>query len=107
MGIQLHVNGTKRRVIELLYQIGITVGYKLVLTVFRELSASQRASLRIIRQTNDFLVTWDNFEQMRQVKHQRLDNKSEFFSVTTAQILKSTWMPEEGLKQFMSINSLN
>lgn len=100
-GLQLHTNGAKRRVVEALYHTGITVGYKAVLETFQKLSKLQKARLRELGRTGNFLIVYDNFEKNVKVKDQRMDNKSEFFSVTTAQIIEPTWMPERGLKQRM------
>jgi hypothetical protein len=49
----------------------------------------------------NFIITWDNFEQIKTMKHQRFDNKSEFFSIITAQILESMWMFFQELFQNM------
>ena len=100
-GIQLHANGTKRQVIESLYHTGITVGYGAVLTAFVELTKVQKASIKDLGATGKFLVVYNNFEQTFKVKDQQLDNKGEFFSITTVQILKQTWMPNGGLMQCM------
>lgn len=100
-GIQLHANGCPRRVIDSLYHTGITVGYKAVMTAFTSLSKIQDVRLRELGLAGDFIVVWDNFEQIMSVKDQRMDNQKEFFSVTTAQILKPTWMPDGGLRQTM------
>jgi hypothetical protein len=49
----------------------------------------------------NFIITWDNFEQIKTMKHQRFDNKSEFFSIITAQILEFMWMFSQDLFQSM------
>jgi hypothetical protein len=48
-----------------------------------------------------FIIIWDNFEQIKTMKHQRFDNKNEFFSIITAQILEFMWMFFQDLSQSM------
>ena len=100
-GLQLHANGTKRRVIESLYHTGITVGYSAVLTAFADLTKVQKARIKELGVSGRFVIVYDNFEQTVKVKDQRLDNKGEFFSVTTVQILEPTWMLDGSLMQCM------
>ena len=45
-GLQLHANGTKRRVIESLYRTGITVGYGAVMTALANLTDIQKARIK-------------------------------------------------------------
>ena len=100
-GLQLHANGTKRRVIESLYHTGLTVGYNAVLTAFANLTKLQKMRIKELGRSENFLIVYDNFEQTVKVKDQRLDNKGEFFLVTTVQILEPTYMPDGGLRQRM------
>lgn len=88
--LQLHANGTKRRVMECLYHTRIIVGYKAVLNIFQQLSKYQKTRLRELGRDENFVLMYDNFEQTVKIKDQRMNNKSEFFSVTTAQIIEST-----------------
>ncbi len=99
--IQLHVNEIKRRVIECLYHTDLTIKYKSVLNFFRKLTQFQRTSLKMLNVEKNFIITWDNFEQIKTMKHQRSDNKSEFFSIITAQILELMWMFSQDLSQSM------
>jgi hypothetical protein len=99
--IQLHVNEIKRRVIECLYHIDLTIKYKNVLNFFRELTQFQKTSLKMLNLEKNFIITWDNFEQIKTMKHQRSNNKSEFFSIIIAQMLEFMWMSFQELSQSM------
>ncbi len=99
--IQLHVNEIKRRVIECLYHIDLTIKYKSIFNFFRELTQFQQTSLKLLNVENKFIIIWNNFEQIKAMKHQRIDNKSEFFSIIIAQILELMWMFFENLRQDM------
>ncbi len=85
---QLHANEIKRRVIECLYYTDLTIKYKNVLNFFRELTQFQKTSLKMLNVEKNFIITWDNFEQIKTMKYQRFDNKNEFFSIIIAQILE-------------------
>jgi hypothetical protein len=82
--IQLHVNKIKRRVIECLYHIDLTIKYKNIFNFFRELTQFQQTNLKLLNVENKFIIIWDNFEQIKAMKHQRIDNKNEFFSIIIA-----------------------
>lgn len=101
-GLQLHANGTKRRVIQSLYHTGLTVGYSAVLTAFANLTRVQKAKIQTMGWSGNFLIVYDNFEQTVKVKDQQMDNKGEFFLVTMVQIFEPpTCMPNRGLRQHM------
>jgi hypothetical protein len=55
--IQLHANEIKRRVIECLYHIDLTIKYKSVLSFFRELAQFQRTSLKMLSVEKNFIIT--------------------------------------------------
>jgi hypothetical protein len=99
--IQLHVNEIKRRVIENLFHTDLTIEYKSILNFFRKLTRFQQTSLKLLDVENKFIIIWDNFEQIKAMKHQRIDNKDEFFSIIIAQILKLMWMFSRDLRQDM------
>jgi hypothetical protein len=95
--IQLHVNEIKRRIIQCLFQSDLKIEYKEILNSFRELTRFQMTSLKTLNVENKFIIIWDNFEQIKAMKHQRIDNKNEFFSIITAQILEFMWMSSRSL----------
>ncbi len=99
--IQLHANEIKRRVIQCLYRIDLTIKYSNVLNFFRELTQFHKTSLKMLNIEKNFIITWDNYEQIKTMKHQRFDNKSEFLSIITAQILELMWMFSQDLSQSM------
>ncbi len=102
----MHANKTKRRVIETLNHVELFVKYRRVLKQFKFLCTSQEKNMKNLNQIRQFFVTWNNFEQIEQVKEQRLNNKIKFFSVITTQILSSIWMFENELKQSMLNQSI-
>ena len=78
------------------------MGYSAVLIAFANLTRVQKARIQTMGRSGNFLIVYDNFEQTVKVKDQRMDNKGEFFLVTTVQILElPTCMPDGGLKQHM------
>ncbi len=99
--IQLHANEIKRRVIESLFHIDLTIEYKNILNFFRKLARFQQTSLKLLDVENKFIIIWDNFEQIKAMKHQRINNKNEFFSIIIAQILELMWMFSRDLHQNM------
>jgi hypothetical protein len=99
--IQLYVNKIKRRVIQCLFQSDLTIEYKDVLNSFRELTRFQMTNLKTLSAENKFIIIWDNFEQIKTMKHQRINNKNEFFSIIIVQILEFMWMFSRDLHQDM------
>jgi hypothetical protein len=99
--IQLHVNEIKRRVIENLFHIDLTIEYKNILNFFRKLIRFQQTSLKLLNVENKFIIIWNNFKQIKAMKHQRINNKNEFFSIIIAQILEFMWMFFRSLHQNM------
>jgi hypothetical protein len=67
--IQLHVNEIKRRVIECLFHIDLTIEYKSILNFFRELTQFQQTNLKLLNVEKKFIIIWDNFEQIKTMKH--------------------------------------
>jgi hypothetical protein len=99
--IQLHANEIKRRIIQCLFQSDLTIEYKEILNSFRELARFQMTSLKTLNVENKFIIIWNNFEQIKTMKHQRIDNKDEFFSIIIAQIFEFMWMFSRSLHQDM------
>ncbi len=104
---QLHAHETKRRVIQTLNHVELSMSYKRVLKLFNFLHANQKENLKNLNQTRKFLMTWNNLKQIKRVKNQRLNNKIKFLSVITTQILSSIWMLENELKQSMLNQSIS
>jgi hypothetical protein len=55
-------------------------------------------SLKTLNAKNKFIIIWNNFEQIKAMKHQRIHNKDEFFSIITVQILEFMWMSSRSLR---------
>ncbi len=105
--LQLHAHKTKRRVIQTLNHVELSMNYKRVLKLFNFLHASQKEDLKNLNQTCKFLMTWNNFEQIERIKNQRLNNKIKFLFVITTQIFSLIWMLEDELKQNMLNQSIS
>ncbi len=84
-----------------MFHIDLTIEYKSVLNSFRELARLQQTNLKQLNVENTFIIIWNNFEQIKTIKHQRIDNKDEFFLIITAQILELMWMSSWDLRQDM------
>ncbi len=97
----MHAHEIKRRVIQTLNHVKLSMSYKRVLKLFNFLHASQKKDLKNLDQIRKFLMTWNNFEQIERVKNQRLNNKIKFLFVITTQIFSSIWMLENEFKQSM------
>ena len=97
----LHGGGVQARTINLCHKIGLCGGYKTILRVSKEVSGVHQEVVRDIGSTPTCITAYDNFEQTFGVKGQRIDDNSEFYSVTTGEVLHGREMPPGGLTQSM------
>jgi len=100
-GLYLHSKGVKRVVIELLHHFGITVSYDTILKTTKALSRESADTVAEAGQSPKAVTVYDNFEQMEGVKEQRVDNNSNFHSVTAGKVFQGLEMPSGGLQQGM------
>ncbi|KAI9849692.1 MAG: hypothetical protein M1837_002818 [Sclerophora amabilis] len=101
MGLHLHSSGTRKRVVDLLSQVGICTGYRVTLANVRKISELAKEDIRRFGQADDSISVYDNFEQTEGVQEQRIDDNSEFHSVTTGEVIAGREMPTGGLRQDM------
>jgi hypothetical protein len=101
IGLCLHGSGVQARTINLCHTIGLCGGYKTTLKVSKEVSKVHQEVVRDIGSTPTCVTAYDNFEQTFGVKGQRIDDNSEFHSVTTGEVLQGREMPPGGLTQAM------
>ena len=101
LGLHFFNQGTKASEINLLQRLGVTVSYGQVHSTLEKLSADGAEA--IIREAHSkFIFTaYDNFEQTENVKSQRLDDQSQFHSVTSGLQLEGSDIPPGGLRQSM------
>ncbi|KAI9845730.1 MAG: hypothetical protein M1837_004563 [Sclerophora amabilis] len=101
MGLHLHAGGTRKRIIDLLSQLGICTGYRVTLANVKKVSELAKEDIRRLGQADDSISVYDNFEQTDGVREQRIDDNSEFHSVTTGEVIAGREMPSGGLRQDM------
>ena len=107
IGLCIHGGGVQARTIDLCHKIGLCEGYKTILRVSKEVSGVHQEVVRDIGSTPTSVTAYDNFEQTFGVKGQRLDDNSEFHSVTTGEVLHGREMPPSGLTQSMLYPSIS
>ncbi|KAH7308926.1 hypothetical protein B0I35DRAFT_482679 [Stachybotrys elegans] len=86
-GAFLHSNGVKRRVLDLLHQLGLCEG--------------TQGTVRRYGQQLDACVVYDNFDYREGIKHQLISNHAEMRSVTTGKVFRGADIPTGGLKRSM------
>ncbi|KJK86218.1 hypothetical protein H633G_09939 [Metarhizium anisopliae BRIP 53284] len=94
-GAFLYSNGVKRRVLDLLHQLGLCEGYK---GVHKHL---ETGTVRRYGQQLDACVEYDNFDYREGVKHQLISNHAEMRSVTTGKVFRGADIPPGGLRKSM------
>ncbi|KAI9847095.1 MAG: hypothetical protein M1837_003213 [Sclerophora amabilis] len=101
MDLHLHSSGTQKRIVNLLSQVGICTGYRVTLANVRKIFELAKEDIRRLGQADDSISMYDNFEQTEGVREQRIDDNSEFHSVTTGEVIAGREMPTGGLRQDM------
>ncbi|KAI9848989.1 MAG: hypothetical protein M1837_005880 [Sclerophora amabilis] len=101
MGLHLHAGGTRKRIIDLLSQLGICTGYRVTLANVKKVSELAKEDIRRLGQADDSISVYDNFEQTDRVWEQQINDNSEFHSVTTGEVIAGREMPSGGLRQDM------
>jgi hypothetical protein len=91
----------QRRIIDLLSQLGVCCSYKTVLEASKKISQISREEVAALSSRPDSVTAYDNFEQTLGVKGERRGDHSEFYSVTTGEVLLGREIPSNGLSQDM------
>ena len=102
LGLQLHAHGSKRRIIDVCHDIGISTSYETVLTAVKKLQGTQQDEMKNVATTSGgWVIVWDNFEHTVGVKDQATDHRAAFHSITSAKLIEPAWWPDSGLRQTM------
>jgi hypothetical protein len=101
LGLYLHSKGVKRRQLDLLTQLGVTVSYQSILRLIKQLSEDAAKSVAEAGHSDNAVTAYDNFEQMEGVKEQRVEGNDKFHSVTTGEVIQGIDIPPGGLQQEM------
>ena len=87
LGLHLHASGVQRRVIDLLSRLGVCCSYPTVLEASKRISRIAKGQVTALGSRPGCITAYDNFEQTLGVKGQRISDHSEFYSVTTGEVL--------------------
>jgi hypothetical protein len=118
IGLYLHGNGVKRRVISTLAGFGLCVSYKtishnieqineaakerlIIMTLVEAILMLKQVRLHEIGKSTNAVVAYDNFDFHEKVKHQVLGDSGVMRSVTTGKVFLGYDIPPEGLQQSM------
>ncbi len=101
MSVQLHFLDIKRWIIEVLTKTKVYVEYKRILEVMKEIKQQQNKKIISWTRIENFVIVWNNFEQIMSVRDQRENNQKEFFFVTIAKIVETINYSFERFRQFM------
>ncbi|KAH0542723.1 hypothetical protein FGG08_002862, partial [Glutinoglossum americanum] len=102
LGLYLHSKGVKRRQLDLLTQLGVTVSYQSIMRSIKLLSEKAAESVAETGcQSSDAVTAYDNFEQVEGVKEQRVGENDRLHSVTTGEVIRGIDIPPGGLRQDM------
>jgi hypothetical protein len=105
LGVHLFAKGLKARELDLLARFGVTVSYKTVHRTLQQLGKEGSNALEQAGQSEAVVTAYDNFEQVENIKSQRLDENSTFQSVTTGELVEGADIPAGGLRQDMLGNA--
>jgi hypothetical protein len=101
LGLHLHSHGAKRRLIELMNRLGVSISYPAINAAVKAISEKAKKDIAHAGSAEDSITAYDNFEQTMGVKEQRIGNNSEFNSVTTGEVIQGRDIPHGGLHQNM------
>ncbi|KAI9763921.1 MAG: hypothetical protein M1839_006119 [Geoglossum umbratile] len=101
LGLHLHSHGTKRRLIELLNHLGVSISYSSVNAAVKAISEMAKGDIARAGSAEDSITAYDNFEQTMGIKEQRIGDNSVFNSVTTGKVIQGRDIPHGGLRQDM------
>ncbi|KAI9772495.1 MAG: hypothetical protein M1840_000700 [Geoglossum simile] len=68
LGLHLHSHGAKRRLIELMNHLGVSVSYPAINTIIKAISEKAREDIARAGSAEDSITAYNNFEQMMGVK---------------------------------------
>jgi len=89
----------------LLDRLDVTVSYKTVHRVLKQLEREESNTLTQADQSELAVTAYNNFEQVESIKSQRLDDNNIFHSVTTEELVKDADISADDLTQNMLRNA--
>ena len=101
LGLYLYQGGTRRRVLDTLNQLGLTVSYRTVQRRLEEINVDAKRRLQLVGQTPNAVITWDNFEYTEGRRGERTGEAVTFRSITTALQCDSRILDPRALTQSM------
>jgi hypothetical protein len=101
MGLYLYQGGTRRRVLETLSQLGLTISYRTIQRRMEGLNVDAQRHIRLVGRAPSTTVTWDNFEFTEGRRGERVGDSTTFRSITTALIIDSRIHGGEALSRGM------
>src|SRR5947207_15702231 len=105
LDFHLFFKDLRARKLNLLDKLDITVSYKTVHRVLKQLERKESNTLTQADQSELAVTAYDNFEQVKSIKSQRLDDNNIFHSVTTEKLMKDADISADDLTQNMLRNA--
>ena len=101
MGLYIYQGGARRRVLDTLCQLGLTMSYSTLQRRMSSLSDEARRKIRTIGRASTTVVTYDNFVFAEGRRGERIGDVREFRSITTALIFEGQGLGVTVLRQNM------
>ena len=101
MGLCIYQGGARRRVLDTLCHLGLTMSYSTLQRRMSSLSDEARRKIRTIGRASTTVVTYDNFVFAEGRRGERIGDVREFRSITTALIFKGQGLGVTVLRQNM------
>ncbi|KAF8926891.1 hypothetical protein BGZ58_010830 [Dissophora ornata] len=87
MGLYLYSAGCARKVVDVLHGAGLCVSYPTVNQLLEDLTKDALKEVKLAAQRHPWFLVYDNINFSRRKHDQRIDNKDEFESGTTATLI--------------------
>jgi hypothetical protein len=101
LGLYMYHSGAKRRIIDCLSRLGLSISYKTISRIMKTVSAEQRKKVRTLGRDPISLVAYDNYDFAVGRRGERAGDKREHRSIVTALSFRGQEIPAEGLRQSM------
>lgn len=101
LGLYVYQGGARRRVIDCLGRLGLTLSYPTLLRQQESMSKSAIEKVRSVGAGSDAIVTYDNFDFAEGRRGERAGDTQQFRSITTALTFPGQMIPPGGLNPNM------
>ena len=105
LDIHLFTKDVHIRKLNLLARLDVIVCYQTISHHLQQLEKKKSAAVTHAEQSSSAVTAYDNFEQFDNVKSQRLDDATTFYSVITAELVDGVEISADGLQQNMLENA--